>query len=141
MAGTSFFHVESQAWARICVTTPRFEKKNAWSAARLEKSSFRRPWQGPHFPVLCPRLGPKYSTPRPFQKKSTLAKKMARHVNFFQPMTRTSLCSIVSQVCAETFVTTAISEKTIAGAGTRLTHYGPGPGHTFPGWWPKPVEI
>ena len=66
MAGTSLFHVESRPWARIFATTLIFEKTNAWSAARLEKSYFRMPWPGPHFPVSCPRLGPKYSSPRPF---------------------------------------------------------------------------
>ena len=52
-----------------------------------------------------------------FRKNQDLHGRLPRHVRFSQPMPRTALCSIVPQVCAETFVTTPISEKTIAGAG------------------------
>ena len=83
MAGTSFFHVESQAWARICVTTPIFEKKNAWSAARLEKSNFRKPWQGPHYPILSRRLGRKHLAPDPFSKKMAQVPKPAKTSEIF----------------------------------------------------------
>ena len=117
MAGTSLFHLESQSWARGFASTPIFEKTDTWSAARLRKSSFRRSRQGPHFPVLCPRLGQNIRPRIRFRKNQDLHGRLPRHVRFSQPMTRTALCSIVPQVCAETFVTTPISEKTIAGAG------------------------
>jgi len=83
MAGTSFFHVESQAWARIFVTTPIFEKTNAWSAARLEKSNFRKPWQGPHYPILSRRLGRKHLSPDPFSKKMAQVPKPAKTSEIF----------------------------------------------------------
>ena len=107
MAGTLLFHVESQACARIFVTTPISEKKKTWSAARLDKLNFHMRLPGPHFPMLSRRLGRKHLSPDPFSKKMAQVTKTVKTSELFlihgHDLTFPSrVQSVIEKICCHT---------------------------------------
>ena len=78
MAGTSLAHLVSKVYTKRFALTPLLEKTNTGANTRFETSCSNRPWQGPHFPVLCPRLVWKHLSPHQVFKKRALAPKLAR---------------------------------------------------------------
>ena len=69
MAGTSLFHLAAEALARTLLTTTIFEKTSTCSAGHLGTSIFHISFQGPHFPVLCPRLDRQHLQTHHLKKK------------------------------------------------------------------------
>jgi hypothetical protein len=111
MVRTSLSRLVSKFCVKRFAPTDILEKNNTGTGACLDMSQFRRPWQGPHFPVLWPRLGRKHLSPHPFSKRKAPAPKFVWTCEIFLIMVRTSLARRVSKVCANRFAPTSIFEK------------------------------
>ena len=57
---TSLSRLGSRVCAKRFAHPSISEKTTTGTWAVLDMSKFLSPWQGPHFPVLCPRLGRKH---------------------------------------------------------------------------------
>ena len=120
MVRTSLSRLGSKFCAKKIASTDILEKTNTGTGACLDMSQFRRPWQGPHFPVLWPRLGRKHLSPHPFSTRKAPAPKFVWTCKIFPIMVRTSLARRVSKACAKRFASTSIVEKNNTGPGACL---------------------
>ena len=77
MVRTSLSRLGSRVCAKRFAHPSISEKKTTGTWAVLDMSKFLSPWQGPHFPVLCPRLGRKHLSPHPFSKRRARVPKLA----------------------------------------------------------------
>ena len=120
LAGTSLFHVESQAWPTFFAATPISEKTKAWSAPRLEILNFHMRLSGPSLSHLVSETWPKHLPPDPFWKKMARVQRPAKTSAIFpapdHDLTFPSrVQKLIGKICCHTRF-----EKTSAGAAACL---------------------